>query len=122
VEQTNKRIEHKIECSDADAEGYQDKHDDAGVVDNGFLAWPYNLFHFTFGVFEKACDPRGDTLEKAWFLFVSHCKQPAFRLLGFFVKCVFPAELAVFVHLKSVRIVFLVFLCVVITLFAFCAS
>ena len=110
MEQTDKSIENKVDDSNADAGKHKHNDDDAGVVEHGLLAWPYHLFQFTFGVLEKALDSRGDTLKKA------------FRLLGFFVKCVFAAELAVFVHLKSVRIVFLVFHCVVITLFALCAS
>ena len=42
-------------------------------------------------------------------------------LLGFFVESVFLAESAVLIHLQPIRIVLLVFHCVVITLFALCA-
>ena len=38
------------------------------------------------------------------------------------MRCVFAAEFAVFSELKSVRIVSFVFCCVVVSLFAFCAS
>ena len=38
------------------------------------------------------------------------------------MKCVLFAESAILVHFKSVRIIFLVFHCVIVSLFAFCAS
>jgi len=44
------------------------------------------------------------------------------RSLGFFVKCVLAAELAILHEFQSVRVIFLVFLCVVISLFAFGAG
>ena len=40
----------------------------------------------------------------------------------FFVNCVFFAEPAVLIHFKSVRVILLVFHCVVVALFALCAS
>ena len=42
--------------------------------------------------------------------------------LSFFVKRVLAAELAVFLHFKSVRIVLFVFGCVIVSLLAFCAG
>jgi len=43
-------------------------------------------------------------------------------LFRFLMKRVFSAETTIFVHFQPVRIIFLVFHCVVITLFALCAS
>ena len=89
-----------------------------GIVDDLFFAWPNNFLHLTFKVFEEA----GDFSGEAYFFFVSHYDKTAFRLLSLFVSGVFSAELAIFAHFKSVRIVFLVFDCVVVALFAFSAS
>jgi len=44
------------------------------------------------------------------------------KLLGFFVKRVLAAELAVFLHFKSVGIVLFVFCCVIVSLLAFRAG
>ena len=47
---------------------------------------------------------------------------PPSGLLRFLMKRVLPAETAVLVHLKSVRIILLVFHSVVVALFALCAG
>ena len=122
VEQSHQAVEHEVHCTDHHT-GKDHKHNDnAGVVDDLFLTGPDDLFHFATQITEETSNVRGSPLEKTWFLaFLCH-KQSAFRLLGFFVKSVFSAELAIFVHFKSVRVILLVFLSVVVALFALCAS
>ena len=51
--------------------------------------------------------------------FFSSARAIILRLLSFFVQSVFAAETTILVHLKSVRIIFLVFCCVIISLLAF---
>ena len=55
-----------------------------------------------------------------FFSFVAN-PRPAFRLLGFLVQRVLPAETTILVHFEPVRIVLLVFHRVVVALFALCA-
>ena len=45
----------------------------------------------------------------------------SFKLFGLFVKSVLAAEPTVLLHFKSVRVIFLVLCCVIVSLLALCA-
>ena len=95
-----------------------DDHND-GVVDDRAFGRPYDLFDLApriperFGYFLKET-------RLGFFFTRSFCQIQSlpFALFGFLVKSVFPAEPAVLVHLKPVRIILLVFHRVVVAMFA----
>lgn len=91
---------------------------------------PYDLFHLAAEVAPKFCDARAHALKdvRLFFSILCHIQNLSNQnlgsrkgLLGFLMQGVFAAETAVFVPLKSVGVVFLVLLCVVVSLLAFAA-
>ena len=89
---------------------YRQSH--GSVLNNGGLAGPYNLLHFDFHAV--------NVIAKTDFLLflVLSCHSNR-SLFSFFVSCVLLAESAVLLHFNTIRIVFLILHCVVVSLLAF---
>ena len=92
-------------------------HDDTGFLDKILTGYPVDLLPLTLYALHKA------GLLLFFCLCVILCHRNyliIFRLLCFFVKRMFAAELAVFLSLHSFRMFFLILHGIVIALLAFC--
>ena len=128
TQSNNTEFKDGIKNTDQRTECYG--HDDNdGRALGGFLAGkPGDLLHLADALAEELADSLKETgllflLRLFDFFFVQFCHNTILStLLGFLVQGVFAAETAVLVHFKSVRIILLVFLCVIIPLLTFRAS
>jgi hypothetical protein len=95
---------------------------DRGVLHKLLFGGPNELVEFTSAVFEEFTHSGKDV--RLFVRLICHVFLLRFfqKLLGFFVKRVFAAELAIFLHFKSVGIVLFVLGCVIVSLLAFRAG
>jgi hypothetical protein len=95
---------------------------DRGVFRKLLLGGPDKLGEFALAVFEEFTHSGKNV--RLFVSFICHVFLLRFfqKLLGFFVKRVFAAELAIFLHFKSVGIVLFVLGCVIVSLLAFRAG
>ena len=135
-----------VEQSDKNTGNDNSTEYDTGINHNGFFGRPCDHFELTLEVSKPFADTAGFLL--VFFLvffirlfsfgffvffgffffrnfgqsvfFFSPCAVPP--LLRFFMQCMLAAELAVFVHFETVRVIFLVFLCHIVATLAFSAS
>ena len=119
-------VESKVHNADNDSGGDKADQPDKGLFYRVLARGPDDLLAFAFEILQELDDTAG-------FLFLHFGRSVLFAchditsflyafLFAFLVKSVLPAESAVFLQLKSVRVVLLVFNGVIVSLLAFTAD